>query len=405
MKRSHVIITVAVLIFAGLVILRQFSSSKPGNTKTQTSFGKSGARGPVSVQTSPAALGYMRQEREFTGTVKASYSYVVSAKVSGRLLNLSKRIGDKVSREEIIGRIDDTEYRQAFQEADAQKRVSNASISEARAQLEQAQREEKRVKELVSKGISSQAELETAQTQLASLQSRLELATAQMAQRDAALELAKTRLAYTRISSAQPGLIAERHVDGGSQLSVNTPIYTIVGIDTVFVEIGVTERDYSLIRKGQKAKVYVDALPGKVFTGEIARRAPMFQTASRTAIVEVSIDNDSLLLKPGMFAKLEITLQEKDSALAIPSSAIINRGQGTFTFVLDSTGNSVKLTPVTTGIVDGDYTEILSPVIDRPVVTIGAHLLSDGAKVITAQGGITQSQKKFSGNKTGKEQK
>ena len=104
------------------------------------------------------------------------------------------------------------------------------------------------------------------------MQSRFELANAQMAQKEAALDLAKTRLAYTKFQ-ALSGLIAERHVDGGTLLSTNTPIYTVVGIDTVFVEIGVTERDYPLIRKDLKAKLSVDALKGDLLW-EIARRAP-----------------------------------------------------------------------------------------------------------------------------------
>lgn len=397
MKRTHVVIAVALLILAGLVILRQFASN--GRTKAQSGSGRS-ERGPIAVQVAPAEYKMMRQEREFTGTVKAAYTYVVAAKVTGRLLSLSKRIGDKVHRDEIIGRIDDTEYRQAYQEADAQKRVSKASVSEARAQMEQAQREETRVRELVSKGISSQAELEAAQTNLASMQSRFELANAQMAQKEAALDLAKTRLAYTKISSSQPGLIAERHVDGGTLLSTNTPIYTVVGIDTVFVEIGVTERDYPLIRKDLKAKLSVDALKGRTFSGEIARRAPLFQTTSRTAIVEVAIRNDSLLLKPGMFARVKITLQEKDSAQAVPSSAIVNRDQSTFVFMLDSTGSMVNMTSVKTGIVDGEFTEIISPVLKNQVVTVGTHLLNDGAKVIIAQNESIPEK-----GKTGKEQK
>ncbi|NLP01247.1 MAG: efflux RND transporter periplasmic adaptor subunit, partial [Fibrobacter sp.] len=223
---------------------------------------------------------------------------------------------------------------------------------------------------------------------------------AQMAQKEAALDLAKTRLAYTRISSSQPGLIAERHVDGGTLLSTNTPIYTVVGIDTVFVEIGVTERDYPLIRKDLKAKLSVDALEGRTFSGEIARRAPLFQTTSRTAIVEVAIRNDSLLLKPGMFARVKITLQEKDSAQAVPSSAIVNRDQSTFVFMLDSTGSMVNMTSVKTGIVDGEFTEIISPVLKNQVVTVGTHLLNDGAKVIIAQNESIPEK-----GKTGKEQK
>ena len=87
MKRTHVVIAVALLILAGLVILRQFASN--GRTKAQSGSGRS-ERGPIAVQVAPAEYKMMRQEREFTGTVKAAYTYVVAAKVTGRLLSLSK---------------------------------------------------------------------------------------------------------------------------------------------------------------------------------------------------------------------------------------------------------------------------------------------------------------------------
>jgi multidrug resistance efflux pump len=66
--------------------------------------------------------------------VKAAYTYVIAAKVPGRLLSLKKRIGDRVGRDEIVGQIDDTEYRLAIDEAKAQVRISYAAVADAQAQ-------------------------------------------------------------------------------------------------------------------------------------------------------------------------------------------------------------------------------------------------------------------------------
>ena len=75
--------------------------------------------------------------------------------------------------------------------------------------------------------------------------------------------------------AAKKGYVGERHVDGGALMSVNSPVCTIVGIDTVYIEMAVTERDYPLIASGQKALITVDALPGKTFTGKISGSAPL----------------------------------------------------------------------------------------------------------------------------------
>ena len=265
----------------------------------------------VAVQTAPVSYGHIVQKREFSGTVNAAYSYVVAAKVSGRLSKLSKRIGAKTGVNEVVGKIDDTEYRQAVQEASAQVAVSKASVKESEAQLIFAEKEMQRIKELVEKGVSSQAELDAIETQYNTQKSRLDLAMAQLAQREAALAQAVTRLDYTSIRSAQAGYVAIRHTDGGALLSVNSPVLTIVGIDTVYVEVSISERDYPHIRKGQQALISVEALSGREFTGTVSSISPLFQTETRTAVVEISVVNDSLLLKPGMFARIGIILAEK----------------------------------------------------------------------------------------------
>ncbi|MDG5816673.1 efflux RND transporter periplasmic adaptor subunit [Chitinispirillales bacterium ANBcel5] len=339
--------------------------------------------GPVAVRTVQPETRSLRGVREFTGNVRASYTYVISADVSGRLISVNKRIGDYVNRAEMLGRIDDTEYRHALQEMNAQVKVSRASLKEAEAQLSFTEREVERVRGLVEKGISSQVELENLETQLTSNRSRLELANAQLEQRKASLAQARTRLGYTEIRAAQPGFIAERHADGGAQLSVGAPVFTVVGIDTVYVEIAATERDYHQLKPGRRAEVTVDALPGRVFEGEVSRVAPLFQTSSRTATVEVAVPNDSLLLKPGMFARLAVTMEQNDSALSVPATALVETNDSKFVYTVTESSTAERV-PVETGLKDGEWVEIISPAqLSVPVVTLGSHLLRDGAQVVT----------------------
>lgn len=371
---------------AGLAGLRVITSKSSGSTPGVQSNpgGNTGGGRPISVETAEITNGRISQIREFTGTIKPSYSYVVASKISGRLLNLNKRIGDRVAKDVAIGRIDDTEYRQALDEAQAQTAASRASVAEATAQMEYLKKEKSRIQELVSKGVSSQADLDDIETKLSAQIARFDLAKAQLDQRIALLEQAKTRLAYTTIRTAQEGFIAVRHTDGGSLLSVNSPIVTVVGIDTVFIEISVTEKDYTQIATGQHARITVEALPGRTFKGRVTATAPLFQTETRTATVEISVVNDSLLLKPGMFAIIDIIIAEKDNAQIIPVTALATRNGINSIFIVQDS-DMVSMVPVTTGIFEHDKVEILNPVVSGKVVTVGNHLLVDGSKIMTGK--------------------
>lgn len=187
-------------------------------------------------------------------------------------------------------------------------------------------------------------------------------------------------------------MVAERHTDGGALLSINSPVLTVVGIDTVYVEIGITERDYMRIRKGQTAQVVVDAIPQRSFKGTITQTSPLFQSATRTAMAEVAVVNDSLLLKPGMFARIFVTVEKHDSTQILPTQSVVSRNGKKFIFVVDKNNTAVML-PVSTGITNSDMTEILSPVIDKKIVTIGQHLLVDGSSVIVAPDSVKVSGK------------
>ncbi len=380
MKRGAATSIIFIAIAAVLLLkLFVFSPKSPSSQKGK-GFGQGRGKGPIAVHTAGITHGALKERREFTGTVKAAYSYVVAAKVPGRLMTIHKRIGDRVGFEERLGRIDTTEYHQALEEARAQLNISRAAVAEAQSQHTYYQREKERINELLDKGIASQAELDAIEMQSATQKSRLDLAEAQLAQKEVALAQARTRFAYTAIRAAQPGYIAQRHTDGGALLSVNSPVLTVVGIDTVYVEIAVTERDYRKIKPGQNAEVIVEALPDRVFHGNIRQTASSFRTESRTATVEVSVVNDSLLLKPGMFARILVTLSERDSVQIVPAASVITRNGKMSLFMVEN--GTARQVPIEVGIVEGDLTEIEHPVLKGKIVIMGQHLLTDGSAVI-----------------------
>jgi RND family efflux transporter MFP subunit len=379
-KKVFIAVGFVFLVFLGWRIFLLITESDQGFNR--------GMRGgqQVAVEVTSAGNKMIQVNRKFTGTVYPLYQYIVSPKVSGRVVQITKRIGDWVDTGEVIARLDDAEYQQAVLEAEANLKIAQASLAEAVSQMELAKQELDRERSLQEKGIASPSELDVASTAYDAQKSRLELARAQVQQREAALNSAEIRLGYTVLSATEPGFVGERYVDEGSLLSPNSPLISIIGIDSVIVQATIIERDYGQISVGQPAQVEVDAFPGEVFNGKVARIAPVLQEASRVAKMEVEVDNRAHRLKPGMFTTITVMLQEKTGRQVIPTSAIVKKDGMDGIFVVETDAASgahiARFKAIKPGIATDTETEILSPEIEGPVVILGQHLLDDGSMVL-----------------------
>jgi RND family efflux transporter MFP subunit len=339
-------------------------------------------RPAVAVEVASVRFGPIREIRRFTGTVFPYNRYVVAPKVSGRLIEITKRIGDPVREGELIARVDDAEYLQAVREAEANLKIAEASLAESRSQVELARQEKERVGSLEERGLVTTAELEAAVTNHEAREARYRLALAQVEQREAVLASSRIRLGYTRLTASGAGLIGERFVDEGALLAPNTAVVLVVGIDSVIVRTTITERDYGHVKPGQPVEVLVDAFPDRRFSGTVTRIAPMMREASRMAEMEVEVDNEQHMLKPGMFARIEVVTAEKESAQLVPSTAVVERGGASVLFLIPDGETAVRYVRAETGIVTPDLTEIIEPTLRGRVVTLGQHLLDDGSPVM-----------------------
>ncbi len=377
MKKKQIFIIIGALFLAVLLWRIVMLITKGSSQATNRS-----GRPPVAVEVDSVRYGPIQEVETFVGSVTPIYQYILAPKVSGRVIQIKKRIGDWVKRGEVVARIDDSEYQQAVREAEANLKIAQATLREATSQFALAKQDLERVQSLQEKGIASSSELDAAQTNFTAQKSRLELATAQVDQRDAALKSANIRLGYTALVATEPGFIGERYVDVGSLLAPNAPVVSIIGIDTVIVQTTVIERIYGRVQIGQPAEVQVDAYPSRIFVGKVARIAPLLQEASRVAKMEVEVVNDSLLLKPGMFTRVRVVLAMKDTAQLVPSQALVNRAGQNVVFVVPYNATVAKQELVQIGISAPEKIEIVAPKINGLVVTLGQHLLEDGSPVI-----------------------
>lgn len=338
----------------------------------------------IPVECAPLTRGGIRDVRSFTGSLLPRARYVVAPKTAGRLVSVSVRIGDPVGAGRLLARLDDEEHVQQVEQARAALEVAGAAVEQQETAWAQAVRERERVRALRERGIASEAEWDAARSEAEAQEARLRVARAQRAERASALKAAEVRLSYTRILPLEDEgdwFVEERFVDEGAMLAPNTPIFSLVDIGALVAVIQVIERDYPALRPGLSVSLETDAFPGEAFEGRIARVAPALRESSRQARVEIDVPNRPPRLRPGMFVRARIEFDRRDDALLAPAAALVSREGRTGLFRIDPESGAVRFVEVRVGIRTPEAVEILEPRLDGRVVTLGQHLLSDGARV------------------------
>jgi len=381
--RKRIFLLTAVLIFgfAGYLIYRHVFPTGPVNGNHP--------RGsiPVAVEIAGIEKSDILDIRYFSGTLYPVSQFIVAPKISGRLKDLPVNIGDTIQPGQIIAILDDEEYQQQVDQAQAEVEVALANLEESRSNLTISQRELKRTQILRKKKIASESELDAATAQYKTKLAGLKVSRAQFAQKEAALEIAQVRLSYLQIrlpKENNPGnwVVGERFVHRGALLSPGTPIVSILDIRSLLAVVYVVERDYARVQPGMPAEITTDVFPERIFKGNIQRIAPMLKETSRKARVEIEIPNPDELLKPGMFIRTWIEFDKHRNATIIPLSALVKRDNVQGIFSADMKEMKVRFIPVATGIVDEKRAEILTPQLSGFVVTLGHHLLQDGSTII-----------------------
>ncbi len=347
------------------------------------------AGGAVPVEVAAVERGPITLRRTFTGTLDPRAELAVAPKLSGRVEQLSVELADTVERGQSVAKLDDDEYVQAVVQAQAEFVVAQANLAEAESLVGIAERELQRVAKLSERGVASDSQRDTALADQLARQARVEVTRAQLARAQAALETARIRLGYTTVTASWRGgndqrVVAERFVDEGDTVAANAPLLRIVEIDPITAVFFVTERDYSLLRPGQRVALHTDAYAGEVFEGHIARIAPVFRESTRQARVEVDVDNPGLLLKPGMFVRATAVLERRDDATVIPEQALVRRDGRDGVFAVADDGRSVSWREVEVGIREGDRVQVRGDGLTAQVVTLGQQLLDDGSAISVA---------------------
>ena len=315
-------------------------------------FGKKDAQtdvvvGDPSVAVEQVSVREVPQTATYTSTVQSFVKNNIAPQMSGRIAKINVEIGDAVKKGQVLAEMDRTQ------------------LLQAQLQLQNQEVEMQRLKALYEAGALSKSDYES-----------MELS----------FNVAKSQVANleenTILCSPVDGVVTARNYDAGDMYAMSAPIYVVEQIKPVKLLVGISESDYTKVKKGDAVVVKADALPELTFYGKVEKIYPTVDAATRTFTVEVVVANNYTTLRPGMFARVTVDFGSNNSVV-IPDVAVVKQqGSGErFVYVLNP-DNTVTYQKVVLGRRMGTEYEVLEGLSDGDKVVVGGQIrLKDGIKV------------------------
>ncbi|MCM8770840.1 MAG: efflux RND transporter periplasmic adaptor subunit [Candidatus Omnitrophica bacterium] len=182
------------------------------------------------------------------------------------------------------------------------------------------------------------------------------------------------------VESPLTGVIGRIYVDIGTNVSPQTPIGRVVNMDEVKIELEIPEKYLSEVFVGQSARIFVDAWPDEEFRGRVTKISPVVDIFSRTAPLEIIVDNPEYRLKSGMFARVGLIVKSHKNVPVVLKEAILGRMPNFYVYIVEN--QKAVLRNVKLGIRQGPYYEIKEGLREGDLVVImGQQRLYEGAEV------------------------
>ena len=388
-----------------------------------------------------------------SGKIQPKRFVNISADTMGRVTDLAVNEGDRVKKDQFLLQVDPRNLRSAVTRTQASLEAARSttqqlqlSIESAKTAVKQAEDNLNRQQQLWKGGLTTRETLDRAENDLKMRQSELRTQEQQiqtqrlrMQQEEASLETDRYNLSKVRIESPIDGIVTRRNIEEGEMVVVGTMnnagtvLLTIADMSVIEAEVEVDETDIPTLSLGQVAKITIDAIPDKTFTGKVTEigNSPIQTTAAAAGTqatnfkVVVTFDTEIKEVRPGFTCTAEITTATRKDVVGVPIQAttvretvvddkgiIVREPQGEGTrrprpggvqaselkpgqtrkelegvFVVRD--NKVEFTPITTGIAGEKFFEVLSGVKEGDTVVVGpfssVRELADGVAVKVEQ--------------------
>lgn len=305
-------------IFAFFIILYPFISGCSGDNDS----GRANERLMPAVEAVQAKFGSLPLTERLSGLVKAKNQVELYPQISAAIVQVYVQNGDLVKSEDPLVRLRDTELREQLKQAEASYQIAVAQDKQAGAELQRTQAELKRGLSLSEKDLISPTEFENIQTQATAAEANAELAKARVKQAQAIVDQRTEELSRTIIRAPVDGTVGNRNAEIGMLVTPNTRLFTLGQLDSVRVEVVLTDRMLGYIKENQRSEIYSRATSSGSMTSRVARISPFLHPVAHSTIAEIDLGNRDGVLKAGMFVTVDIFYGESEKATLIPLSAL-----------------------------------------------------------------------------------
>lgn len=379
-----------------------FSSSC---SRTQVEARESKASEVPAVAVAKAKLEDMSHGLVLTAEFKPFQEIDVMAKVAGYVKSISVDVGDRVKQGQLLAVLEVPEMADDQARAQSMLNRNQAEVARARDELQRAESSHQvshlsfsRLSEVARQrpGLIAQQEIDDAKSkdlvseaQVSAAKSNLSAAEQQAQVSMAELRKVKTLQEYTRVTAPFAGVITKRYANTGSMIQAGTssstqvmPLVRLSENSLLRLILPVPESAVPTVHVGQQVEVHVPTL-GRSFPGRVARFSQKVSSATRTMDTEVNVPNPDLILIPGMYAEVNLTLDHRAAVLSVPITAVDVTGDGQSGQVAVVTpDNRLELRKVQLGVQTANSIEIRSGLRDGDLVVMGSHAsLSAGQRV------------------------
>lgn len=311
------------LLLLAIIIIAAIVSSKKENL--------------IVVQTEKVKRQNITQLVTATGKIQSETQINISAEVSGEIISLPFKEGDEVKKGDLLVKIKQDVYIPQIQEQNAAVNVAESNLKLNEVTLKKYEQELQRIKELTSKGLASQSDLDNAQNNVDQALAQINTNRSQIIQQQTGLSRIKYDISKTTIYSPMNGTVTQLNNETGEKVlgtisNQGSNIMTISDLSNMECQVEVGETDVTLVNIGDTAKIQIDAFPDRIFTGyvyEIANTAKTKATGTQDEVVnflvKIRVLNNDVDLRPGMSCTVDIEVEKRDNVIAVPIQSVTTR--------------------------------------------------------------------------------
>lgn len=389
-NRQKSLLFIAMVLAAAVYITGCGKADKAGGPPPQQA---------ITVEVSRVEKSQVVRTVTLSGIAAPAAQVDIVPKVGGRVERINFKIGDGVKKGDVIIQLEQADALNQLKQAEAGLAAARANLNmlksgqlpgqlaQSEANYQNAKANFERMQQLYNQGAVSRQQYEAAELQytvaksqyetlMATMPENLQAAEAQVKQAEAAYSLAKSAYENTRLTSPVDGIVSMIAPEVGELVGPGTPAATVVNLDTVVIDVNVSEAKINSFKRGDELEVFINSASELPLKGVVTELSPAADPRTKTFLMKIAVKNERHIIKGGMFATVKAAINKKDGVLAVPKEALIERESEYYVFTAE--GDRAKLQKVTVGLMGDESAEIVEGLSSGDmIVVVGQDVLED----------------------------